>query len=136
MDNLLKGKIIADTAGVKKEYENFQNKFSKGIALAVGIILFGTTILLYFVGLSAMTSKLEEQYGIVGVTILLLCVLVAVPIFIILGIEQENFKKKNPKLSNLYSEEEIESFNKKFPKAIAIAVALILLGTIILIFLY
>lgn len=80
--------------------------------------------------------ELEEQYGIVGVTILLLCVLVSVPIFIILGIEQENFKKKNPKLSNLYSEEEVESFNKKFPKAIAIAVALILLGTIILIFLY
>ncbi len=138
MDNLLKGKITADTTGEKKKYENLQNKFSKGIALAVGIILLGTTILLYFAGLSAMaeTAELEEQYGIVGVTILLLCVLVAVPIFIILGIEQENFKKKNPKLSNLYSEEEIESFNKKFPKAIAIAVALILLGTIILIFLY
>lgn len=138
MDNLLKGKITADTAGVKKEYERLQNKFSKGIALAVGIILFGTTILLYFAGLATMaeTPKLEEQYGIVGVTILLLCVLVAVPIFIILGIEQENFKKKNPKLSNLYSEEEIESFNKKFPKAIAIAVAVILLGTIMLIFLY
>ncbi len=138
MDNLLKGKISADTTGEKKKYENLQNKFSKGMALAVGIILLGTTILLYFAGLSAMaeTSKLEEQYGIVGVTILLLCVLVAVPIFIILGIEQENFKKKNPKLSNLYSEEEIESFNKKFPKAIAIAVALILLGTIMLIFLY
>lgn len=138
MDNLLKGKITADTTGEKKKYENLQNKFSKGIALAVGIILLGTTILLYFAGLAAMaeTSKLEEQYGIVGVTILLLCVLVAVPIFIILGIEQDNFKKKNPKLSNLYSEEEIESFNKKFPKAIAIAVALILLGTIILIFLY
>ncbi len=138
MDNLLKGKISADTTGEKKKYENLQNKFSKGIALAVGIILFGTTILLYFAGLSAMaeTSILEEQHGIVGVTILLLCVLVAVPIFIILGIEQENFEKKNPKLPNLYSEEEIESFNKKFPKAIAIAVALILLGTIILIFLY
>lgn len=138
MDNLVKGKITADTTGEKKKYESLQNKFSKGIALAVGIILFGTTILLYFGGLSEMAEiyELEEQYGIVGVTILLLCVLVSVPIFIILGIEQENFKKKNPKLSNLYSEEEVESFNKKFPKAIAIAVALILLGTIILIFLY
>ncbi len=138
MDNLLKGKITEDTTGVKKEYESFQNKFSKGIAFAVGIILFGTTILLYFAGLSAMaeTSKLEGQYEIVGITILLLCVLVAIPIFIILGTEQENFKKKNPKLSNLYSEEEIECFNKKFPKAIAIAAALIILGTIMLIFLY
>lgn len=138
MDNLLKGKIIADTTGVKKKYEALQNKFSKGIAFAVGIILFGTTILLYFAGLPAMSeaSELEEKYGIIGVIILLLCVFVAVPIFIMLGIEQENFKKKNPKLSNLYSEEEVERFNKKFPKAIAIAVSLILLGTIMLILLY
>ena len=138
IDNLLKGKITVDTTEEKKKYENLQNKFSKEIALAVGIILLGTTILLYFAGLSTMaeTLKLGEQYRIIGVTILLLCVLIAVPVFIILGIEQENFKKKNPKLPNIYNEEEIESFNKKFPKAIAIAVALILLGAIMLIFLY
>lgn len=138
MDDLLKGKISADIPGEKKEYENFQNKFSKGIALAVSVILFGTTILLYFAGLSAQmeTSELGKQYEIIGITILLLCVLVAVPVFIILGIEQENFKKRYPKLSNLYSEGEVERFNKKFPKAIALAVTLIMLGTIALIFLY
>lgn len=138
MDNLLKGKITADTTGEKKKYESLQNKFSKGISLGVGIILLGTTILLYFAGLSAMagTSELEEQYGIIGVTILLFCVLIALPIFITLGIQEENFKKKNPKLSNIYSEEELENFNKKFIVGIATGVSLILLGTIFLIFLY
>ena len=138
MDNLLKGKITADTTGEKKKYESLQNKFSKGISLGVGIILLGTTILLYFAGLSAMagTSELEEQYGIIGVTILLFCVLIALPIFITLGIQEENYKKKNPKLSNIYSEEELENFNKKFIVGIATGVSLILLGTIFLIFLY
>lgn len=138
IDNLLKGKITADTTGEKKKYESLQNKFSKGITLGVGIILLGTTILLYFAGLSAMagTSELEEQYGIIGVTILLFCVLIALPIFITLGIQEENFKKKNPKLSNIYSEEELENFNKKFIVGIATGVSLILLGTIFLIFLY
>lgn len=138
MDNLLKGKITADTTGEKKKYESLQNKFSKGIALGVGIILLGATILLYFAGLSAMagTSELEEQYGIIGVTILLFCVLIALPIFITLGIQEENYKKKNPKLSNIYSEEELENFNKKFIVGIATGVSLILLGTIFLIFLY
>lgn len=138
MDNLLKGKITADTTGEKKKYESLQNKFSKGISLGVGIILLGTTILLYFAGLSAMagTSELEEQYGIIGVTILLFCVLIALPIFITLGIQEENYKKKNPKLSNIYSEEELENFNKKFIVGIATGVSLILFGTIFLIFLY
>ena len=138
MDNLLKGKITADTTGEKKKYESLQNKFSKGISLGVGIILLGTTILLYFAGLSAMagTSELEEQYGIIGVTILLFCVLIALPFFITLGIQEENYKKKNPKLSNIYSEEELENFNKKFIVGIATGVSLILFGTIFLIFLY
>lgn len=138
MDNLLKGKITADTTGEKKKYESLQNKFSKGISLGVGIILLGTTILLYFAGLSAMagTSELEEQYGIIGVTILLFCVLIALPIFITLGIQEENYKKKNPKLSNIYSEEELENFNKKFIVGITTGVSLILFGTIFLIFLY
>lgn len=138
MDNLVKGKITADNTGEKKKYENLQNKFSKYMALAVGIILFGTTILLYFSGLSEMakTSELGDQYGVIGVTILLVCVLIAVPIFIILGIQKDNFKKKNSKLSNLYNEDEIEKFNKRFSIAIAVGVSLILIGTILLIFLY
>ena len=138
MDDLIKGKITADTIGEKKKYESLQNKFSKGIALAIGIILLGTTIFLYFAGVAdgATNVELENQYAIIGVTILLLCVSVAVPIFIMLGIEHDNFKKKNPKLSNIYNEEEMEVFNKKFAKAIAAGVALILLGTIALVFLY
>lgn len=138
MDNLVKGKITADNTGERKKYEDLQNKFSKFMAFAVGIILLGTTILLYFSGLSEMTktSELEDQYSVIGVTILLVCVLIAVPIFIMLGIQQDNFKKKNPKLSNLYNEDEIENFNKIFSIAMALGVSLILIGTILLIFLY
>ena len=109
------------------------SKFSKGIALAIGIILLGTTILLYFAGIPG-TEELKEKNEIMGVVILLLCVLIAVPIFIILGMQREEFIKKNPKLANIYSEDENEKFNSKFQKSIAGSVALILLGTILLIF--
>lgn len=138
MDDLVKGKITEDTTGEKKKYETFQNKFSKGMALGVGVILLGVTILLYFSGIANMSgsSELEERYAIIGVTILLVCVLMAVPTFIMLEIEDTNFKKKNQKLPNFYNEDEIETFNKKFTKAMALGVALILLGVIALIFLY
>lgn len=138
MDTLIKGKITADTTGEKKKYESLQNRFSKGIALGVGLILLGVTILLYLAEFAnkAATEILEERYAILGVIILLACVLIAVPIFIMLGIEEENFGKKHPQLSLFYSEEEVENFDKKFTKAIAFGVALILVGVIALITLY
>lgn len=139
LDTLVKGKISEDTTGEKKNYERIYNKLSKGISLGVGLILLGVAILLYFCNISNSitgNTELAEQYGILGVISLLICILIAVPTFIILGIEEENYKKKNSKLPNIYSEEEIEEFNKKFTKAIALGVALILLGVIILISLY
>lgn len=138
MDTLIKGKITADSTGEKKKYENLQNRFSKGIAFGVGLILLGVTILLYLAGIAnaAPTEVLEERYAILGVIILLCCVVIAVPIFIMLGIEEENFDKKHPQLPYLYSEEEVENFDKKFIKAIAFGVALILVGVIALIALY
>lgn len=133
MDEIIKGKFSADVNGEKKSYEKLMSKFSKGIALAIGIILLGTTILLYFAGIPG-TEELKEKNEIMGVVILLLCVLIAVPIFIILGMQREEFIKKNPKLANIYSEEENEKFNSRFQKSLAGSVALILLGTILLIF--
>lgn len=138
MDVVIKGKITADSSGEKKKYENLQNKFSKGIALGVGIILLGVTILLGFAGVAnaATTAALEERYAIMGVIVLLCCILIAVPTFIMLGIEEENFDKKYPQLPHFYTEEEVEKFDKKFIKAIALGVALILVGVIAMIALY
>ena len=60
----------------------------------------------------------------------------AVPIFIVLGMQRENFIKENPKIPNFYNENEREKFNLKYPKAIALSISLILIGTIFLIGLY
>ena len=135
IDEILKGKFSEDSNGDKKQYENSMNRFSKGIALAIVIILIGVTIFMYFAGIPA-AEEIKDKYSIMGVAILLLFIVVAVPIFIVLGIEQENYKRKNPKLPNFYTEDEIEKFNAKFAKAIAIAVMINILSAIQLIFLY
>lgn len=135
MDEIVKGKFSENVHKEKREYEVLMTRFSKGIALAIGIILLGATILLYFSGIPA-TEELQERSGIIGVVILLVCVLIAVPIFIVLGIQREEFIKKNPKLPNIYEEEEISKFNSKFSIAIAGSVSLILLGTVFLVALY
>lgn len=133
MDEIVKGKFSADVNSEKKSYEKLMSKFSKGIALAIGIILLGTTILLYFLGIPG-TEEIKEKNEVMGIVVLLLCVLIAVPIFIILGMQREDFVKKNPKLANIYSEDENKKFNSKFQKLIAGSITLILLGIILLIF--
>lgn len=135
MDEIIKGKISEDTDKEKTKYETLMNQYSKGIAIAVGVILLGVTILLYFSGIPGPES-VQDRNSMIGVVILLLCVVLVMPIFIVLGMQRENFIKENPKIPNFYNEDEIAKFNLKYPKAIALSISLILIGVIFLISLY
>lgn len=135
MDEIIKGKISEDADKEKTKYETLMGQYSKGIAIAVGIILLGVTILLYFSGIPG-SKVVQDRNSIIGLVILLLCVVLTLPIFIVLGMKRENFIKENPKIPNFYNEDEIAKFNLKYPKAIALSVSLILIGVIFLIALY
>ena len=137
MDVLLKGEIEKDTTGLKKKYEELYNITSKGIAIGVGIILLGVILLLMFTNISIGKSVINfERFELFGVVLLLICVTIAVPIFICVGIKNENFRKKHKQLPEFYTENELDKFNERFPIAIATGVTLILIGVIILISLY
>lgn len=125
MDELIRGKISIDSNSEKEAYDSFMNKFSKSISLAVMLILIGTTLLLTILGF----NKDNNMFGIV---VLLIFVVFSVPIFIVKGIEMENFKSKYPKLSNFYSQEEIDNYNNKFSKMIALSISIILIGVVAL----
>ncbi len=124
MDELVKGKISVDSNTEKELYDSFMNKFSRSISFAIMLILIGTTLFLTILGFN-------ENNSMIGVVVLLIFVVFAVPIFIVKGIEMENFKSKYPKLSNFYSEEEIDNYNNKFPKNIALLVSIILIGVVV-----
>lgn len=125
MDELVKGKISIDSNSEKEVYDSFMNKFSRSISLAIMLILIGATLLLTILGFNID----NDMFGIV---ILLIFVVFSVPIFIVKGIEMENFKTKYPKLSNIYSQEEIDSYNKKFAKMIAMSISIILIGVVVM----
>lgn len=125
MDELVKGKISIDSNSEKEIYDSFMNKFSRNISLAIMLILIGTTIFLTILGFNKDNSML-------GVVVLLIFVVFAVPIFIVNGIEMENFKSKYPKLTNFYSQEERDNYNNKFSKIIALAISIILIGVVAL----
>ncbi len=125
MDELVKGKISTDSNSEKEVYDSFMNKFSKSISFAIMLILIGTTLFLTILGFN-------EDNHMLGIVVLLIFVAFSVPVFIIRGIEMENFKSKYPKLSNFYSQEEIDNYNNKFSKMIALSISIILIGVVVL----
>lgn len=133
MDDLIKGKVIIEDATSKKVYDKFMNKFSKGISLGVLMILIGVTLLLTIIGVAPEGNL--EKYMFFGIAVLMLFVIVAVPIFIVLGIKMDSLQRKYKSVKNFYSIEEKEKFETKFAIMIAIAVTIILMGVITLILL-
>lgn len=129
MDELVKGKISIDSNSEKKVYDSFMNKFSKSISLAIMLILIGTTLLLTVIGFN-------QDNSMIGTVVLLIFVVLSVPLFIVRGIEMENFKSKYPKLPNFYSQEEIDNYNNKFSKMIALSISIILIGVVVLMLTY
>ena len=105
MDQLVKGKISEDIKSEKNNYDEVMTKTSKGIALAIGIILLGVSIMLTLMGI----FDKEESIGLIGVVCILIAVVFALPLFIINGTKVDDFKKKNPVIANVYSEEEQET---------------------------
>lgn len=131
MDELVKGKISNDIKSEKNNYDLIMTKAAKGISLGVAIILLGVSIMMTILGFASNEQE-EEQLALIGVIAILIGVVFAVPLFIIHGSKIENFKKKNPKVANVYSEEEIEEGNSKCTKYLAIGISIILLGVVIM----
>ena len=125
MDELVKGKISLDE---KDNYDLIMSKSAKQVAIAVTLILLGVSIFLTIIVLSPDV----EQYSLIGICVILLGVAFAVPLFIINGSKIEEFKKKNPILNNVYTENELEVGKTKYTKFTAIGISIILIGVMIM----
>ena len=126
MDDLVTGKISVDMTNERSQYDSHYNRFAKGIALGVGLIILGVTMVVL---LSAIS--MTEIMNAIGVTTMLMFIGVAVAIFIVLGLENENFKRLHRNMPEIYTEEERSRFlTGFFPKAVAAGVALIFFGVV------
>ena len=129
MDELVKGKITEDVKSEKNEYDSVMTKSAKAIAIGIGIILLGVSIMLTLLGF-APNEDAEDQYALIGVVAILIGVVFAVPMFIINGTKRDSFKKKNPQIANIYTEEETEKGKAKYIKIMSMGIALILMGVV------
>lgn len=129
MDELVKGKISVDVKEEKNNYDSIMTKVAKGISIGVALILIGVSAMLTIIGFAA-NEQAEEKLALIGVVMVLIGVVFAVPIFIINGSKRDEFKKKNSKIANVYSEEEVEKGKSKYTKIMAVGISTILVGVI------
>ena len=144
MDDLVRKDVSLLYVGDKTEYDNHVNAFAKMMAIGVGLILFGVSIMFLLEGLNMKYLWFyEEYYDALGVYVkegregvfigvLLIFVAIAVAIFILFGIRYSDFWKKNQCLQQFYSQEEISMFHRKFAVMVATGVTIILVDVIIL----
>lgn len=127
MDALVRGKSGSSTAqggSMKETYVRLMDKFSKSMAVAIGLILLGVA---GFVGMASF----GEYYADYGLVVLLGFVMVSVPVFVMRGMEMGSFKEKYPRLEEFFDAEEIESYNHKFSRLVAGAISVILAGLVV-----
>lgn len=130
MDDLVQKEISQVYIEDKADYDNHFNEFSKYVSLAVGIILFGLSVMNLIYGINYFFANEIIKEDLCSMFFLIF-VVIGVAILVLMGIRHEDFKKKNPFIINFYKEEEIDKFNRKFSVMVTAAVSLFIIDAII-----
>lgn len=123
LDTMMQGDISKEFAEDVHGYDQFKNQFSKWISAGVGLILFGISAMLILTGIG-----IDE---VVSGAVFFGFMIIAVLIFIVMGIQNERFSKKHSKIEDFYTEDEKENAYRKFTVRIAVGVGMILIGLLL-----
>ena len=130
MDDLVQKEISQVYIEDKADYDNHFNEFSKYVSLAVGVILFGLSVMNLIYGINYFFPNEIIKEDLCSMFFLIF-VVIGVAILVLMGIRHEDFKKKNPFIINFYKEEEIDNFNRKYSVMVTAAVSLFIIDAII-----
>ena len=125
MDTLLRGDVSRRFGEDAAAYDRHMNTFSAAIAAGVALVLLGVIfsmlLVCFFVNETA------------GGMVFFLFLIFAITIFIVSSMNHDTFKRQHPGFVPCYTKEEMDRFERRFPFLIAVPVALILLGLVVMI---
>ena len=125
LDTLLRGSVEESNVSDTAQYDSFMNRFARRISFSIGAIIAAIAVLMVLdvVGIHEMLSA----------AFLLLVITISVVIMVASGIQEENFRKKHPVITDFYTEEEKDTFHQKLVWYIAGGVGAILFGVVLLV---
>lgn len=121
MDELVKGEY--KLSKVDKDVEQVHKKFAFKTALGVFLCIFAADLLIF-------VTEMQDKNSVVGITLFLGIVLVAVTMFIYNGIVYNGDEVAKKLMQIKYDEEKKKKDTEKFAIAIATGVAIIIFGII------
>lgn len=133
LDQLVRGNVIGNGAEDDIGYAKHMNAFSLYISVGVLLIFAGVALCVLLGGLSDIYG---ETYAFLAGAAMLVFVAAAVFLFIYGGITHDNYGKAHPELKNVFTQEEMKAFNKKFTLGIAISVSALILCVVALIVIF
>ena len=125
MDTLLRGDVSRRFGEDAAAYDQHMNRFSAAIAAGVALVLLGVIFSMLLVCFFANEMA--------GGMVFFLFLIFAVIIFIVSGMNHDIFTRQHPGFVPCYTKEEMDRFERRFPFLIAVPVALILLGLVVMI---
>ncbi len=139
LDGLMRGDLTGGeekepTVKNGKEYAERTDKFARGIAAGVFLILLGVAVCVVLAGVSlTFEENISNLVSVMGGVAVVLFVAAAVFLFIINGMTYDRFRKENVVTESVYGKEETKAFFKRFAATMACLVSGILLDVIFLV---
>lgn len=125
MDTLMQGDISRAFAEDTYGYDKFKTSFSRMIAAGVGLILFGISVMMLLVGVGVDENMATALFFVF--------LIAAVLIFVVMGLQSNQFQEKHPIIEDFYTEEEKDEAYRKFVVGIAAGIGIILVAVLCII---
>ena len=126
LDTLLRGSVeqslSEDTAG----YDRFMTSYARKVAGSVSAIIAG----------AALMILLDLRIGDISGAVFMLVVAIVAVVLVASGMEEDNFRKQHPVITDFYTEKQKADFRRRYIWYIAGGVGAILCGVVLMILVF
>ena len=130
LDELIHGNIEVDeSTPIRQKYEKLVRRRATMVPIGICLILIGVTIMLALRGVFNLDDTSFEPLTIVP---LLVFIAIAVVLFVIVGNEEDDFKRRHHSLPDIYTADEVEVASSRQHYLIAAGIGIIILGAAVL----